>query len=431
MKKTYNLISLGCPKNLVDSEVFAFLIEQAGYQPTEDIEQAEIIIVNTCGFILDAKEEAVQTILEAAEYKKEGCCEKLIVTGCLVKRYATDLQNAIPEIDHLIALKDFPDFAGLFSTQLSIKRKILTPNHYAYLRISDGCDNHCSYCAIPAIRGKVISRSIAELMKEAQFLADSGVKELIITAQDTTQFGKDLDSSQNLVELLNQLHTIDSFEWFRLLYLHPAHLTDEMVDEFCKMPKLCHYFDIPLQHINDRLLKSMNRKVTKQRIIDLIQKIRTTIPDATLRTTFIVGYPDEGDDEFQELLEFIKEMRFERLGVFTYSREEDTPSYDFLPLIDENIAEQRKDEIMQEQQSISEQFLASLVGKTIPVLIDKQSDLDDYPLVGRTFFDAPEIDGNVYLVNQTAKIGSLVNVKIIDAWEYDLVGEIVGELNEN
>jgi ribosomal protein S12 methylthiotransferase len=425
MKNTYFLISLGCPKNLVDSERFAFLIEKAGFELTSNIEQAKVIIINTCGFILDAKEEAVQTILEAAEYKKEGACENLIVTGCLVQRYSADLQQAIPEIDYLISLKDFNKFASLFSTQFSAERKLLTPNHYAYLRISDGCDNHCSYCAIPAIRGSVFSQPIAELMKEVLFLTNFGVKELIITAQDITQYGKDLDSFSDLIGLLWQLHSLDSVEWIRLLYLHPAHLSDEMIVEFCKMPKLCHYFDIPLQHISDKILTSMNRKVTQKRIREVINKIRDLMPDAVIRTTFIVGYPGEDEEDFQELLEFIKESKFERLGVFAYSREEDTPSYDFLPQIDETIAEQRKDEIMQEQQLISEQYLATMVGKMIPVIIDKKSEIEDYPYVGRTFFDAPEIDGNVYLINEKAEIGSIVKVRIIDAWEYDLVGEII------
>ncbi len=268
-KKKYSIISLGCPKNLVDSEVFSYIIENSNFSYTENLLDAHIIIVNTCGFIQDAKIESIETILEAAEYKNNGICEKLIVTGCLVKRYFEDIRQSIPEIDHLIDLKDFKTFSKIFSNKLIISRKLLTPSHYAYLRISDGCDNCCSYCAIPLIRGNLRSVPIEKLVEEAEFLADKGVKELILTAQDTCQYGVDIYKSPKLIKLLNQLHEIKGIEWIRILYLHPAHITSEIIDTFAGLTKICKYFDIPIQHINDQLLKSMNRKVHKKKIINI------------------------------------------------------------------------------------------------------------------------------------------------------------------
>lgn len=422
--KKYAIISLGCSKNLVDSEVFANIIEQSDYIQTDIYKEAEIIIINTCGFILDAKEESVETILAAAEHKKTGKCRKLIVTGCLVKRYFKDIEKDIPEIDHLIDLKDFDNFSKIFSQTFEYKRKLLSLPHFAYLRISDGCNNLCSYCAIPSIRGNLESVPIEKLVKEAESLAERGVKELILTAQDTTNYGADIYGKPELVELLEQLHQIEKIEWIRLLYLHPAHITSELIDKIKDLPKICKYFEIPLQHINDEILQSMNRKVTKERIKEIITEIRTKIPEAIIRTTLITGYPGESEDKYIELRDFIKEMKFERLGVFSYSREEDTPAFDLAEQVTEKIAEKRKEEIMMLQQMISEDFLANLIGKKIKVIIDRIGEEKEFPFEGRSYFDAPEIDGTVFIEEGETEIGDIVNVMILDSWEYDLVGKI-------
>lgn len=422
--KKFAIISLGCSKNLVDSEVFAFITESAGYKLTEELHEAEVIIVNTCGFIIDAKEESISTILEAADFKISGKCKKLIVTGCLVKRYFEDIKNSFPEIDEVIQLKDFSAYKEVFNVSSTEERKLLTPPHFAYLRVSDGCNNHCSYCAIPAIRGHLKSVPIEKLVTEANLLVASGVREIILTAQDTAQYGIDIYGEQKLPELLQKLNAIKDLIWIRILYLHPAHISSEMIDTIAKLPKVCKYFEIPIQHINNEILESMNRKVTKERIFEIITEIRTKIPDAVIRTTLITGYPGETEQKFDELKDFVNEIKFERLGAFVYSREEDTPAYELEPQVHEDIAEQRKDEIMQIQQEISEVFLAGLIGKKIKVIIDKKSSEDDFLFEGRSYFDSPEIDGVVFITEGAAMIGDIVEVEIIDAWEYDLIGRI-------
>ncbi len=422
--KKYAIISLGCPKNLVDSEVFANIIDKSGFEQTENLEAANIIIVNTCGFILDAKDESVQTILEMAAYKNSGKCEKLIVTGCLIKRYFDEIKENLPEIDYLVNLKDFDTFAEIFSTQPDTSRILLTLPHFAYIRISDGCNNRCAYCAIPDIRGNLQSVPIEKLVKEVKYLANLGVKELIVTAQDTTQYGIDIYGSQKLSELLREFHKIEGIEWIRLLYLHPAHISSEIIDTIATSPKICKYFEIPLQHINDNILQNMNRKVTKKRIKQILLEIRQKIPNAIIRTTFIVGYPNETAENFTELKEFIQAQKFERLGIFTYSKEEDTPAFSQKNQVNEETAENRKDELMAIQQEISQNFLESLVGTKIKVIIDRISDEDDFAFEARSYFDAPEIDGIVFITNGNAKVGDIMEVEIIDAWEYDLIGEI-------
>ncbi|MDP8269307.1 MAG: 30S ribosomal protein S12 methylthiotransferase RimO [Candidatus Tenebribacter davisii] len=423
--KKYAVISLGCSKNLVDSEVFAHITESAGYVYTDELSQAEVIIVNTCGFIVDAKEESISTILEVADYKKNGICKKLIVTGCLVKRYFEDIKNSFPEIDEVIQLKDFKAFKKVFGISSTEERKLLTLPHFAYLRVSDGCNNHCSYCAIPAIRGQLISIPIEQLMAETESLVENGVKEIILTAQDTAQYGVDIYGEQKLPELLQKLNTIKGLEWIRILYLHPAHITSELIDTIAELPKVCKYFEIPIQHISNDILKSMNRKVNSERISEIIKEIRTKIPDAVMRTTLITGYPGETEDNYKELKDFVKETKFERLGAFAYSREEDTPAYSLKVQIPEEIAEQRKDEIMQIQEDISKELLAGLVGKKIQVIIDKDSSEEDFIFEGRSYFDSPEIDGVVFITEGKAMIGEIVEVEVIDAWEYDLIGKIV------
>ncbi|MCD6177615.1 MAG: 30S ribosomal protein S12 methylthiotransferase RimO, partial [Candidatus Cloacimonetes bacterium] len=304
-------------------------------------------------------------------------------------------------------------------------RKILTLPHFAYLRVSDGCNNHCSYCAIPAIRGQLRSVPLEELVASTRSLVASGVREIILTAQDTAQYGVDIYGEQKLPELLQKLNAIKDLDWIRILYLHPAHISSEMIDTIAKLPKICKYFEIPIQHINNEILSSMNRKVTKERIIEIINEIRSKIPEAVIRTTLITGYPGETEDNFAELKDFVKKMKFERLGAFVYSREEDTPAFDLEPQVPEEIAEQRKDEIMQIQEEISENFLADLVGKRINVILDKKSNEEGYLFEGRSYFDSPEIDGVVFITEGKGKIGDIVEVEIIDAWEYDLIGKIV------
>ncbi len=423
--KKYAIISLGCSKNLVDSEVFANIVEQSGYSITDKLEEAEVIIINTCGFILDAKEESIDTILAAAEHKKTGKCRKLVVTGCLVKRYFQKIKETIPEIDNLIELKDFDKFAAIFGSTPTSKRKLLTLPHFAYLRVSDGCNNHCSYCAIPSIRGELKSVPIEKLVKEARSLAGRGVKELILTAQDTANYGVDIYGEPRLSQLLKELHKIENLDWIRILYLHPAHITTKIIDTIAHLPKVCKYFEIPIQHINNEILQSMNRKVTKERIKEIITEIRTKIPKAIIRTTLIIGYPGESEDKYIELRDFIKEMKFERLGVFSYSREEDTPAFDLVEQIPKKIAEERKEEIMMLQQTISENFLANLIGKKIKVIIDRIGKEGEFPFEGRSYFDAPEIDGTVFIEEGETEIGKIVTVEITDSWEYDLVGKIV------
>ncbi len=421
--KKFAIISLGCSKNLVDSEVFAYITESAGYDYTDKLQEAEVIIVNTCGFILDAKEESISTILEAADFKTSGKCNKLIVTGCLVKRYFEDIKNSFPEIDEVIQLKDFNSFKKVFEISSTEDRKLLTLTHFAYLRVSDGCNNLCSYCAIPAIRGQLKSVPIETLVSNTESLVAKGVKEIILTAQDTAQYGVDIYGEQRLPELLNELNAINDLLWIRILYLHPAHITSELIDTIAKLPKVCKYFEIPIQHINNDILGSMNRNITKERIREIISEIRAKIPDAVMRTTLITGYPGETEERFTELKDFVKDMKFERLGAFAYSREEDTPAYNLEPQISEEIAEQRKDELMQTQQDISEEFLAGLVGKKIKVIIDKKSSEEGFLFEGRSYFDSPEIDGVVFITESKGKIGDIVEVEIIDAWEYDLIGK--------
>ncbi len=423
--KKYAMISLGCPKNLVDSEKFVGILDNANYELCENPEDAEIVIVNTCGFIQDAKEESIQTILEIADLKESANLKKLVVTGCLVQRYHQDLEQEIPEIDYLFDLKKFHEFADVFEADENADRHLLTPQHFGYLRISDGCDNHCSYCAIPGIRGALTSIPQEKLIAEAKRMVDSGVRELIVSAQDTAQYGIDIYGEQRLPQLLEELHKIEGLEWIRVLYIHPAHVTSEIIDTFARLPKICNYFEIPLQHINNEILDNMNRKVTKQRIIEIMDEIRSKIPDAVMRTTFIVGYPTETETAFEELKNFISEHRFGRVGVFTYSREEDTAAYLLEDEVDEEVAEARKDELMMIQQKISEEFLASFIGKTIPVIIDKPGNEGEFLWEGRSFFDAPDIDGIVFIESGDAEAGKIYQVEIIDSWEYDLIGRIV------
>jgi len=426
--KYYHLISLGCPKNLIDSEIFSFLTEEANYLPTEDSTEAELIIINTCGFIVSAKEEAIETILQAIKMKEEGVCKTLVVTGCLVKRYFDELLAEFPEIDFLINLKDFKTFAQVLGLKdFAYNRKLMTPKHYAYLRISDGCNNNCTYCAIPLIRGKLTSIPMEEVVDEACKLAEQGVKEVIITAQDTTQYGKDLYPEGKLIQLLKKISEVKGIQWIRLLYLHPAHITHELIDAIAEIPKILPYFDIPLQHISDEILRKMNRRKFSEHINDILDYLQVKIPQAMVRTTFIVGFPGEERKDYEELKRFIKRRQFARMGIFIYSQEEDTPAHDFEPQVVRKIATNRYNKLMQIQQNISAGIMDSFVGKEIDCIIDNAAVEDDFDFEGRSWFDAPDVDGIVYMTdNQSlAKVGDIVRVKIVEAWEYDLVGEII------
>ncbi len=420
----YTIISLGCSKNLVDSERFSYIIDQTDFQMTSKPEEADVIIINTCGFILDAKEESLDVILEALELKKKYKNKKVIVTGCLIERYKTEIQRSIPEIDEIVDLKDFDHFANIFNIQKSNERKLLTPAHYAYLRISDGCNNNCSYCVIPQIRGKLKSVPIPQLVKEARKLAEIGVKELIITAQDTAAYGMDLYTENKISQLLEKLHEIDKIQWIRILYLHPAHISEDIINTISKLPKICKYFEIPIQHINNEILESMNRKVSKVDISSIVSKIRSKIPEAVIRTTLITGYPSETEKKFQELKQFISNIKFERLGVFPYSPEEGSKSVTLPDQVPKETAERRQGTLLNIQQEISSEFLASMIGKKIKVIIDRYSKHDSYKYEARSYFDAPDIDGLVFISSGEVAIGDIVTVEIIDSMEFNLIGEL-------
>ncbi|MFA7057035.1 MAG: 30S ribosomal protein S12 methylthiotransferase RimO, partial [Candidatus Cloacimonadales bacterium] len=355
-------------------------------------------------------------------------CKTLIVTGCLVKRYFDQLQADIPEIDILVNLKDFKKFAEILGLKdYAYNRRLMTPSHYAYLRISDGCNNNCTYCAIPLIRGKLTSIPMEEVIAEAKTLAKLGVKEIIITAQDTTQYGKDIYGEYRLIQLLKKIAEVDGIEWIRLLYLHPAHLTRELIDDIAQIPKILPYFDIPLQHISDKILKRMNRRKFRQHNEEMLDYLLLKMPDAMIRTTFMVGFPGEDRDDYLELKKFIAERKFARMGIFIYSSEEDTPAHEFLPEVSRKTALNRYNKLMMIQQDISADIMDTFVDTELACIIDKVAEDEDFQWEGRSWFDAPDVDGNVFIKDPLGigKVGDIVIVKVIEAWEYDLVGEII------
>jgi|SRR5690554_460673 len=424
--KRYYLESLGCPRNLVDSEQFAGILHQKGYLQSDTPENVDLILVNTCGFIRDAKEESIERIFELAKLKEDNPDCKLLATGCLVKRYLSELQNTMPEVDHFVDLKDFAGLADFLSlSSYRLERQRLLPLPYAYQRISDGCNNLCSYCAIPSIRGPVRSEPLPSIIAEAEKLAESGVRELIITAMDITQYGIDLDSGQGLIKLLNCLVELDRFAWIRLLYLHPANITDELLYLIKDNPIICPYLDLPLQHINDEILTLMNRHITRRETEKLLDRIRKLIPDIALRTTIITGFPGEKEGHFRELYSFLQEQRFNRLGVFQYSREEGTEAGRMPDQVHHKTAVRRKRELTELHDSISEELLKNLVGQTIEVIIDGISEDNNFLYEGRTRYDAPEIDGLVFIRSGRAEPGDLVKVRIRESLVHDLIGEIV------
>lgn len=442
MKKV-SLASLGCSKNLIDSEQMLGLLTEAGYEIMENEEDADILIVNTCTFIESAKMESIECILELAQYKKAGKCQYLIVTGCMAQRYQEQVLREIPEVDAVIGTNDYDKIVHVIQ-ELEKKEKIelcsdtpllceaarvrTTPEYTAYLKIAEGCDNHCTYCVIPSIRGKYRSRAMEDILKEAVQMAQEGVKELIIIAQDTTRYGKDLYGEYRLADLLKELCKIDGIAWVRVHYCYPELMTDELIQVFKQEEKLCHYFDIPIQHCNDRILKRMGRRTSKKQIVDLICNIRTQIPDAVIRTSLICGFPGETEEEFVELKEFIEEMKFERLGVFAYSREEDTPAYDLDGQVEEEEKQRRQEILMLVQSEISQEQNEGRIGSTVRVLVeDRDEIIKSY--YGRTYADSIEIDGKVFFKSKKPlKGGAFADVKIEQALEYDLFGTDAEEL---
>ena len=415
-----NVINLGCARNLVDSQTILSNLKRKGHKIIDDLGQSDVAIVNTCSFIEDAKQESLDTIVELLELKKQGKLKKVIVAGCLAQRYSKELSKEFTDIDAIIG-------AQKLDTQDIPSDVSLTPKHYAYVKISESCYNHCSFCIIPKIKGKFVSRTIESVCEEVKRLDKQGVKEINLIGQDITAYGMDLYKELSLARLLKEMIKVtDNVQWIRLLYAFPAHVTDELIDVMAMEEKICKYIDIPLQHISDNLLESMNRNITTQGTKELMQKFRTQIPTGSLRTTFILGMPGETEENFQELLEFAKDTRFEKVGCFIYSKEEDTPAYDMPDQVDEKIKRQRMDDVMQAQQSISKAVQERFVGQTLKVLIDEPQEGEDNVYIGRTEFDAPEVDGIVYVhSSETLQSGDFVNVDITDAYEYDLAGKVV------
>lgn len=441
---TYNigLLSLGCEKNRVDAEILLFKLKESGYNIVSSVELADIVIVNTCGFIDDAKNESIEEILLVAKLKKSGLLKGIIVTGCLAERYKEEVLKEIPEVDAVIGIGANNDIVKVVKNVIngikteSFPDKILlplngdriqtTPKQYAYLKIADGCDNKCTYCAIPLIRGKYRSRKIEDILNEAKLLAKNGVKELLIIAQDTTRYGQDIYRKLELPQLLKELCKIDGIEWIRLLYCYPDRITDELIEVISSENKILNYIDIPLQHCNGRILKQMDRNGDRKSLTELFKKLRKKIPGVILRTTFICGFPGETEEEFNELAEFIKEIRFERMGCFTYSKEEDTPAAEMDNQIDEEIKLKRQEILMREQMSIMEENSRNMVGKVITVLFDGYD--DEYGLYyGRGVADSPDVDGRVYFgaKKDIPKNGEFLNIRIDDFDNCDLIGEIV------
>lgn len=446
-------ISLGCDKNLVDSEEMLGLLTRNGHEIVDDENEAEAIIINTCCFIGDAKEESVNTILEMAEYKKNGSCKVLVVTGCMAQRYKSEILEEIPEVDAVIGTNGYTDIVSVITElleteeknagehlfksccpsidilppSLSDKRVVTTGGYTAYLKIAEGCDKRCTYCIIPYIRGKYRSFPMEDLLEEASALAAQGVRELILVAQETTVYGVDRYGKKMLPELLTKLCAIDGLQWIRLLYCYPEEITDELIAVMAKETKICHYLDIPIQHSEDSVLKRMGRRTNRAELEDLVRKLRKEIPDIVLRTTLITGFPGETEEDFENMVHFVDTMEFDRLGVFPYSPEEGTPAAGMEPQIPEEISEERRDEIMELQQAISEEKAAARVGSRMDVMIEGYLYEEDI-YIGRTYMDAPKVDGNVFVRSEEELIsGDIVPVSITGSSEYDLMGDVYYE----
>ena len=431
------MISLGCPKNQVDGEALLAKLAQAGYQIVNEIEISDVMIVNTCGFIEDAKREAIDTILEVAQYKEAGLISAIVVTGCLAERYQDEILKEMPEVDAVIGIgansdivkvcdkalcgiktSNFPNKCYL---PLDGERMLSTPPHWAYLKIAEGCDNRCAYCAIPGIRGDFRSRTIESVVDEAKSLVNRGVKEIILVAQDTTKYGQDLYGEYSLDKLLKELVKIDGLEWIRLFYCYPQRITDSLIDVIANEDKVCKYIDIPLQHSDATVLKNMNRVGDGNDYRVLLNKMREAIPGLALRTTFMVGFPGETDEQFENLCEFVKDIKFDKMGCFTFSPEEDTPAFDMENQIDEDVKKRRQEVLMNAQFFITEASNKGRVGNVYKVIVDSFA---DGKYTGRSYMDSPEIDsGIIFTSNKELNIGDFVDVKITDFDGYDLIGE--------
>ena len=440
MNYKVGMISLGCPKNQVDAEHMLAMMDAEGWEIVDYVDGCDVVIVNTCGFIDDAKKEAIENILDMVELKKEGVISKIIVTGCLAQRYKEEIVKEIPEVDAVVGIGANGDIiktveevmSGVDTIEkyppqcelpLEGQRILTTPQYWAYLKIGEGCSNRCTYCTIPSIRGNMRSRSMENVIDEAKQLAELGVKELILIAQDTTSYGLDLYGELKLPELLNELCKINSIEWIRLLYCYPDRITDELIETMKNQEKIVNYIDLPLQHADDKILKAMNRRGDQALIRSVISKLRAEIPDVVIRTTFIVGFPGEGEEEFETLAEFVNEIEFDRLGVFTFSPQEGTPAYDMDDQVEDDVKTRRGEVIMQDQYSIMEEKNNEKIGKTYKVVVE---DYDGYSdsYTGRTYMDAPEIDGLVkFTSHKDLDIGDFVDVEIFDIEDYDLIGE--------
>ena len=435
-------ISLGCDKNLVDSEVMLGLLDKKGYQIVDSEEDAEIIVVNTCCFIHEAKEESIQTILEMAEYKKEGKLKALIVTGCLAQRYQQEIIDEIPEVDAVLGTTSYDHIVEAVEEALAgnghvvledvdalpdvkEKRLVTTGGHYAYMKIAEGCDKHCTYCIIPKLRGNYRSVPMEKLLAEAKDLADQGVKELILVAQETTVYGKDLYGEKSLHKLLRELCKISKIQWIRILYCYPEEIYDELIQTIKEENKVCHYLDLPIQHASDAVLKRMGRRTSKAQLVEIIEKLRKEIPDISLRTTLITGFPGETQEQHEELKDFVDEMEFDRLGVFTYSPEEDTPAATMTEQIPEEVKEDRQAELMELQQEIAFDLAEDMVGREVLVMIEGKV-ADENAYVGRTYKDAPNVDGLIFInTDEELMSGDFARVRVTGALEYDLIGELI------
>ena len=426
-KKTLNLISLGCAKNLVDSEILLGGLDKTNVSITKDPEKADTIVVNTCGFLDIAREESVDTILQAAEMKRTGSLKELVVMGCLSARYPQELKKEIPEVDRIFGSNDHQQIVSFLTGKEFAKddplffRSLMTPNHYAYIKIAEGCDNGCSFCSIPIMRGLQKSRTISSIMDEAERLASNGTKELLVIAQDSTSYGWDLEKKVYLSDLLKELNTINGIEWIRVHYAHPAHLSQRIIDAIANCDKVCNYLDMPIQHASDDMLKAMRRGLGQDGIKNRISRLRDAVPNIALRTTLIVGHPGEKEDDYHQLKDFVEEIRFDRLGIFTYSEEEGTLAADLKDDIPREVKDNRKNEILELQHEISLEKNESFIGKRLRVIVDESQ---GNVTVGRSEYDSPEID-NIIHIKGTAEVGVFHDIQIIEANEYELIGEII------
>ncbi len=442
MSRKVGMISLGCPKNQVDAEIMLKKLVDAGYILVQEADKADVVIVNTCGFIEDAKKESIDAILEMADLKEDGLLSKIVVTGCLAERYKDEIFAEIPEADGVVGIganadivavcdalfendENYSAFPDKEELPLNGGRVLTTPEYTAYLKIAEGCDNRCSYCAIPSIRGNFRSREMEDVIDEANALCEKGVKEIILVAQDTTKYGEDIYGELKLPELLGELSKIEKLQWIRLLYCYPDKITDELIDAIAENDKVCNYIDMPMQHADGEILKAMNRKGDKESLLALVEKIRAKIPDVVLRSTFITGFPGETDEAFTTLSEFVNEAKLDRVGCFAYSREEGTPAYDFENQVDPEVATERAEVIMNQQYTIAEEKLEECIGKTLDVLVEGYDPYTD-SYYGRTYMDAPDIDNNVILTSgYRIDDGDIVPVEIFDKDDYSLIGEAI------